>query len=145
MEHATRICQETPCGGATWELDMATISQDPSAIQTQDGNQKVDLQGMNAPCGRLQLASLKFLETTYITKPQVVMGSRAHLMLKLAMEFNKPLRQIKTSGTKEDNQLIRQRFEMECVPTPWLRSDQEYQQLLEIQRDMAGEDGSNKP
>jgi hypothetical protein len=141
MEEATQICQETPCGGASWELDMESLTNNPSATTpTQGGNQMVDLEGMNnTPCGRLQMASMAFLETTYITKPQVVMGSRAHLLLKLAIEFNLPLREIRDSGTKEQNQKIRETFETQVVQTPWLRSDEEYEQLLQIQEAMEKE------
>jgi hypothetical protein len=140
MEEATRICQETPCGGASWELldTMESLTNNPTP--TQGGNQKVDLDGMNTPCGRLQMASMKFLEITYITKPQIVMGSRAHLLLKLAMEFNVPLREIRESGTDEQNQNIRHTFETQVVPTPWLRSDEEYEQLLQIQQAMEKEE-----
>jgi hypothetical protein len=140
MEEATHICQATPCGGASWELDMESLlTNNMSAAPTQGGNQKVDLEGMNTPCGRLQMASMKFLETTYTTKPQVVMGSRAHLLLKLAIEFNLPLQEIRNSGTKEQNQKIRNTFETQLVPTPWLRSDEEYQHLLQIQQEMEKE------
>lgn len=136
MEQATRICQETPCGGATWELDLEELSKQKSTT-TPGGNQRVEIDGMTStPCGRLQLASIKFLAATYTTKPQVIMGSRALLILKLAMDFNAPLQHIRTSGTTEQNQQIRQTFEQNVVPTPWLRSDEEYQQLMQIQEEV---------
>ena len=139
IHQATVLCQETPCGGVTWELDMESLTKDPSATPTRGGNQKVDLAGMDTPCGRLQMASMGFLQTTYETKPQIVMGSRAHLILKLAMDFNLPLREIKSSGTKEQNQKIRTTFQADVVPTPWLRSDEEYAQLLQIQQELEKE------
>jgi hypothetical protein len=129
MEQATRLCQETPCGGATWELDLEALSQQESTT-TPGGNQRVALDGMTST------PSIKFLEATYTTKPQVVMGSRALLILNLAMDFNAPLQHIRTSGTNEQNQQIRQTFEQNVVPTPWLRSDEEYQQLLQLQEEL---------
>jgi hypothetical protein len=100
------------------------------------GNQHVTLDGMDSPCGQLQSASMNFLRTTFDTKSQVTMGSRALLMLQLAIDFNRPLRYIREHGTKEQNQIIRQTFESQVVPTPWVRTDDEYQHLLQIEEEL---------
>jgi hypothetical protein len=102
------------------------------------GNQHVSLDGMDSPCGQLQSASMNFLKTTFDTKPEVTMGSRALLILQLAMDFNRPLRYIREQGTKEQNQRIRQTFESQVVPTPWVRTDEEYQHLLQIEEELVG-------
>ena len=147
MMEATRICQESPCGGLSWELqDIETLANNPNAEPTttsssttsESGNQKIEFKGIDStPCGRLQIASMNFLQTTYDTKPQIVMGSRAQLILELAhTEFNKPLRQIRESGSVEDNKLVRTTFQSQVISTPFLRSDEEYQQLLQIQQEL---------
>ena len=91
---------------------------------------------MDSPCGQLQKASLAFLKTTYTTKAQVTMASRALLILQLAMDLNKPLRYVRERGTKEENLRIRNTFESQVVPTLWLRSEEEYKQLLEIEKEL---------
>lgn len=134
---ATRICQETPCGGASWEMDLEALQKNPTkTVSDETGNQHVKLDGMDSPCGKLQLASFNFLKTTYETKPQVLMGSRALLILQLSIEFNLPLRSIKESGTKEQNQQIKETFETQVIQTPWLRTEKEYKQLLQVQEEM---------
>ena len=72
--HASNSHQDTSMNGST---------------KTTSGNQKIEFTGMEStPCGRFQLSSMKFLETNYATKQQVIMGSRALLILELAMKFN---------------------------------------------------------
>ena len=119
MEQATQLCHETPCGGATWELDWSKLQQlqaktpptqngnDNTVKSTSGGNQTAVLQGEHGtldgtPCGRLQVKSMEFLETTRQTKPQLVMASRAQILLSLAMEFNAPLQEIRKNGTFEE-------------------------------------------
>jgi len=62
---------------------------------------------MDSPGNQWQKASLAFLKTTYMTKAQVTMASRALLILQLSMDFNKPLRYVREHGTEEKNQRIR--------------------------------------
>jgi hypothetical protein len=54
----------------------------------------------------------------------------------LAMELDAPLNEIRKSGTAEQNQRIRGVFETEKVPTPWLRSEEEYQQFFRVKQEM---------
>ncbi|CAJ1953914.1 unnamed protein product [Cylindrotheca closterium] len=137
MEAATQICRETPCGGASWKLDLEELQKNPTrTVSETTGNEHVSLDGMDSPCGQLQKASMEFLKTSHTTKPQVTMASRALLILQLAMDMNKPLRHVREHGTKEDNQRIRYTFESQVVPTLWLRSEEEYQQLLEIEKEL---------
>lgn len=63
MEDATRICQETPCGGATGELDLSALQERAKIqgleLEDKGSTQKVSLGSMeDTPCGRLQRESL---------------------------------------------------------------------------------------
>jgi hypothetical protein len=142
METATRLCRETPLESLTRNPNARPITApndtDTDTDDANTGNQRIDYSGVeNTPCGRLlQLASLRFLETTHATKPQVVMASRAHLILALAMEFHQPLGEICKSGSKEKNLHIRNTFQQNVVSVPWLRSDEEYEELLKIKSEM---------
>ena len=125
MELATKICQETPCGGATWEVDFA------SSVDS-----KVRVEGNDTPCGRLHTANLQFLEATFRTKPQITLGSRAALILRLAEELQQPLSTIRASGSEEQNNSIRTTFQTQNVPTPWIRSEAEYEEFFRIQKEL---------
>lgn len=134
---ATEICRKTPCGGASWKLNLETLKSNPTrTVSEKTGNEHVSLDGMDSPCGQLQTASLDFLKTTHATQAQVTMASRALLIIQLAVDMNKPLRHIREHGSKEDNQRIRNTFESQVVPTLWLRSEKEYLQLLEIEKEL---------
>eukprot|EP00980_Cylindrotheca_fusiformis_P022594 scaffold9485_cov107-Cylindrotheca_fusiformis.AAC.1 len=138
MANATKICQETPCGGVSWILDLEALQNNPNRkVSEETGNQHVSLDGMESPCGQLHQASLSFLQQTFHSKDQAIMGSRALLILQLAMDLNRPLQYIRQHGTKEENQKIRLTFENQVVPTPWIRTDEEYQQLLQLEADLA--------
>lgn len=63
------------------------------------------------------------------------MASRARLLLELASELQAPLQHIRKYGSKEQNLNIRETFQAGLVPMPWIRTDTEYQQLREIQKD----------
>lgn len=116
---------------------MEELKNNPTrTVSEKTGNEHVSLDGMDSPCGQLQKASLDFLKTTYTTQAQVTMASRALLIIQLAIDMNKPLRHIREHGRKEDNQRIRNTFESQVVPTLWLRSEQEYLQLLEIEKEL---------
>ena len=124
MEHATRICQETPCGGASWEVDFSV----PETLR---------VEGMDTPCGRLQTASMEFSKHTYKTKQDVILASRAALIMRLAMELNAPLTLIHQEGEDEQKtSRIRVGFQEQVVPTPWLRTEEEYKQLFEIESEL---------
>jgi len=124
MEQATRICQETPCGGASWEVDFSVPEQ-------------VRVEGMDTPCGRLQTASMAFLKATFTTKQNVILGSRAALIMRLACELNAPLTLIRQEGDDQQKAMIGKRFQEQVVPTPWLRSEEDYKQLLEIESELS--------
>jgi hypothetical protein len=166
MERATQLCQETPCGGATWELDLERLQNEAEQQQQQqqqeslsssstttttttpDGNQRISLRGEHGtldgtPCGRLQVASLQFLETTLTTKPQILMASRARIILELShLSFKAPLQMIRKNGTAEHNQTIKRAFQSQVLPTPWIRSDADYQELMQLkQRLVSSSDG----
>jgi hypothetical protein len=126
MEQATMICKETPCGGSTWEIDFS------SATGT-----KMRVEGSETPCGRLHNASLAFLELTYETREQVTLGSRAALILRLAEELGSPLSEVRKSGDGAQKQRIQQVFSEEKVPTPWMRSPEEYEQFFKLKEEMA--------
>jgi hypothetical protein len=137
MERATILCQETPCGGATWELDISSLQErakeQGTFLGNGSGNQRVTLGGIqDTPCGRLQVQSMSFLETTWHTKQQALMASRCRILIELAVELRAPLRHIRTHGTAEQNQMIRSRFQAEVIPTPWIRTDLEYEELLNL-------------
>lgn len=120
MEQATRICQETPCGGASWEADFSA-------------SKKVSVK--DTPCGRLSTASVDFLKHTYDTKADVILASRAALIMRLAIEFNAPLTLIRNDGEEEQKSRIQNVFREELVPTPWLRTDEEYKQFFEMEKE----------
>lgn len=122
MAQATRICQETPCGGASWEVDFSIP-------------EKVRVEGMDTPCGRLQAASLDFLKLTYTTKQDVILGSRAALIMRLSMELNAPLTLIRQGDDEEQKNKIARVFREQVIPTPWLRSEEEYKQFFEIENE----------
>eukprot|EP00934_Nitzschia_sp_Nitz4_P004124 Nitzschia sp. Nitz4//scaffold63_size106090//93394//94239//NITZ4_004413-RA/size106090-processed-gene-0.155-mRNA-1//-1//CDS//3329556044//4114//frame0 len=140
MAQASKACQETPCGGASWELDMESLIEKATKQgneETPDGNQTVNLSGLEGtPCGRLQMASLNFIEATMETKPQMMMAARARFLLELAMEFDTPLKEVRQNGTKEQNQKIMDTFEAQVVPTPWIPSDEEYANLMQIKQSL---------
>jgi hypothetical protein len=134
MEQATLICKETPCGGATWQVDFS------SAMVS-----KIHVEGNETPCGRLHNASLAFLEQTYDTREQVALGSRAALILRLAEELGLPLTEVRNSGVGQRKQKrIQQVFSQEKVPTPWMRSPEEYGQFFKLKEEMAAEKKKKK-
>ena len=142
MQQATAICQETPCGGATWELNLSTLyerAKEQGAMRSDStsANQKVSIDGIHeTPCGRLQLQSMSFLETTLHTKQQMLMAARCRTLLELSIEFEAPLRHIRTHGTSEQNQRIRLQFQNCDTLTPWIRTDAEYKQLRQVKGDL---------
>ena len=133
MEQATLICKETPCGGATWQVDFSSAT-------------KIHVEASETPCGRLHNASLAFLELTYDTREQVTLGSRAALILRLAEELGMPLTEIRKSGAvgQRKQKRIQQVFSQENVPTPWMRSPEEYEQFFKLKEEMAAENKKKK-
>ena len=143
MQRATTMCLETPCGGATWELNIATLlerANEQGGVRgdtTTSSNQKVALGDMHeTPCGRLHLQSMSFLETTLLTKQEMMMVSRCRTLLALSMEFGAPLQHIRTHGSPEQNQRIRSEFQKGDNSTPWIRTDVEYEQLRKVKGDL---------
>jgi hypothetical protein len=134
MEQATLICKETPCGGATWEVDFSSAT-----------GSKIHVEGSETPCGRLHNASLAFLELTYDTREQVTLGSRAALILRLVKELGLPLTEVRKSGAGQRKQKrIQQVFSQEKVPTPWMRSPEEYGHFFKLKEGMAAEKKGKK-
>jgi hypothetical protein len=137
MEQATLICKETPCGGATWQVDFSSATTTGS---------KIHVPASETPCGRLHAASLAFLELTYDTREQVTLGSRAALILRLAEELGLPLTEIRKSGAvgQRKQKRIQQVFSQEKIPTPWMRSPEEYGQFFKVKEELAAEEKKKK-
>ena len=76
MAKAASICQETPCGGALWELE--------NEGKLNDGNVQEEFAGRDTPCGRLEAASQEFVELTHSTREEMALGARAALLLRMA-------------------------------------------------------------
>lgn len=125
MEKANGICQQLGCGGASLEVDES----DGGAAAEQ-----VSVKGKDTPCGKMHQASFAFLQATYDTREPILLGSRCALIVRLANELNMPL----SSARKEDDlrQKLGQVFASDVVPTPWIRSSEEYEQLFQIQKDL---------
>jgi hypothetical protein len=126
VERATLICKDTPCGGVTWEIDFAA-----------NVDSKVQIEGKDTPCGRLQDASFSFLQVTHDTKEHVLLGSRGALILRLAKELDSPLSFVRASDDKERKARIGKVFAEQVVATPWLRSDEEYEQFSRVKQELA--------
>ena len=128
MEKSTQICQASNCGGATWEMDLGNAKE----------SQTIRLEGKKTPCWRLHEANLAFLEMTYDTKQDIILGSRASLLLRLACELNLPLSTIRNNkeAYSEQNHRIKKVFSQDVVPTPWIRSDEKYKQFFELKQEL---------
>jgi len=114
MAKAASICQETPCGGITWELENEGKF---------DKNIEVERSGSDTPCGRLEVASQKFVELTHSSREEIALGARAAVLLRMAQEHNAPL--IEVNRTQEGKDKMAKRFREEIIPTPWIRPKQE--------------------
>jgi hypothetical protein len=125
MAKATRICKDTPCGGATWEVDFNSSSA------------RIQVEGKDTPCGRLHNASVAFLEVSFETKTQVALGSRAAVLLRMAKEFDAPLAELQKKNGEEMKKM-KEIFAAERVHTPWIRTDEEYRQYYQIKEEMGG-------
>lgn len=126
MELAVKICQETPCGGASWEVDLVADSE-------------IRVEQKDTPCGRLHTANMSFLQVTFDTKEDVILGSRAALILRLAQELNEPLATVRVGNDGARKQRIGQVFAEQVVPTPWLRSNEEYEQFFKLKEQFEGQ------
>jgi hypothetical protein len=118
MAKAASICQETPCGGALWELEKKGKFQ---------MNVQEEFKGSDTPCGRLEAASQEFVELTHTTREEIALGARAALLLRMAKEHNAPL--VEVRKTEEGKGAMAKRFHDEMIPTPWIRPKEEYEQL----------------
>ena len=117
MADCSRLCQSTPCGGLSWLVA--------------DGEAKtLHLDGSSTPCGKLAAATMDFVGLTLETRPDTELGSRAACFLRLARKHQMPLIDLRKS--KEGGQAMREAFAMEKVPTPWLKTEAEYQQYREM-------------
>ena len=125
MAKAASICQETPCGGALWELE--------SEGKLNDGNVQEEFAGSDTPCGRLEAASQEFVELTNATREEIALGARAALLLRMSQEHNAPL--VEVRKTKEGKEALARRFERELVKTPWLRPKEEYEQFKKMRKE----------
>jgi hypothetical protein len=137
MTLAVQICQETPCGGASWEMDLEAAAASAALIR---------VQGQDTPCGALHAANLSFLETTYDTKETVLLASRAALILRLALEFNEPLstvRQRSSTDPKKKNRM-REVFASQVVSTPWIRTKEEYEHFFKFKEELLLKEGKGQ-
>lgn len=122
MARAASICQETPCGGALWELEKEG--------KLNDGN---EFAGRDTPCGRLEAASQEFVELTHTTREEIALGARAALLLRMAQEHNAPL--VEVRKTKEGKEAMAKRFEREVISTPWIRPKEEYERIKQMKEE----------
>lgn len=125
MAKAASICQETPCGGALWELE--------NEGKLNDGNVQEEFAGRDTPCGRLEAASQEFVELTHTTREEIVLGARAALLLRMAQEHNAPL--VEVRKTKEGKEAMAKRFELEVISTPWIRPKEEYERIQQMREE----------
>ena len=120
MAKAASICQETPCGGKLWELEL-------------NGNVQEEFAGRDTPCGRLEAASQEFVELTHVTREEMALGARAALLLRMAEEHNSPL--VEVRKTKEGKEAMAKRFEREVISTPWIRPKEEYERFQQMREE----------
>jgi len=120
MSRAASICQETPCGGATWVMAEEGRFSTGQSVEE-------EFSGKDTPCGRLEVASQEFVELTHQTREEVALGSRAALLLRMAKEHNAPL--VEVRKTREGKEAMAERFGAEMIPTPWIRPKEEYEQM----------------
>lgn len=114
MARATVLCQDTPCGGASWDLE----------------EEAKGVARMDTPCGRLQKSSIEFAELTHETREDVALGSRAACLLRMAEDHGAPLAAVRQ--TKEGKEAMGREFAREKVPTPWVRTKEEYKEYFRI-------------
>eukprot|EP00656_Telonema_subtile_P056010 TRINITY_DN8853_c0_g1_i2.p1 TRINITY_DN8853_c0_g1~~TRINITY_DN8853_c0_g1_i2.p1 ORF type:complete len:254 (+),score=56.36 TRINITY_DN8853_c0_g1_i2:76-837(+) len=119
MATAMKLCQDAPCGGVSWVL-----AEHSTTPPEQDG-----IQGMETPCGKLHLASVDFVKLAHSTRTEAELACRAACFLRMATEHNAPLAVVRTR--KEGQRAMAKRFSSEKVPTPWLRTQEEYDTMIE--------------
>ena len=117
MSVAHKLCQDTPCGGMTWR--MASGDWDGTTVQ-----------GKDTPCGKLHQATTDFVKLTFETRADAELGSRAACFLRMARLHNAPIGVVARGGG-EGSAAIKQAYNEQKVPTPWLRSDEEYQKYMQ--------------
>jgi hypothetical protein len=140
MTLAVQICQETPCGGASWDMDLEAAAAAASATPTP----QIRVQGQDTPCGALHAANLSFLETTHDTKEHVLLASRAALILRLALEFNEPLSTVRQSTDPKKKHRMRDVFASQVVATPWIRTKEEYEQFFKLKKELVLKEGKGQ-
>jgi len=128
MDSAAMMCKELDCGGAS--LDVEKIQK--AMEQQGDESGLLNLEKEITPCEKFTNATLDFLQTTYETKEQVALGSRSALILRLAQEFNDPLATVRNDNDNEGAKKMSQVFAEQVVPTPWVKSNEEYQEFFKI-------------
>lgn len=140
LHRASAICQELPCGGLSLQLkqNQQPSSTPDSSIGSTNPSDNVHVAGRDTPCGKLATATLDFWQQTYDTKEPIILGSRAALILRLAKEYKAPLKSIRNEKQKE----MAQAFQQQVVNTPWIRSDEEYQQFFQVKGDWKEKDNS---
>mmetsp|Transcript_33436 Transcript_33436/g.77255 ORF Transcript_33436/g.77255 Transcript_33436/m.77255 type:complete len:262 (+) Transcript_33436:91-876(+) len=120
MHEAGQVCQTTPCGGVSW------LVADGEVDVSVEGN--VHLDGKNTPCGQLAAANSDFIGLTLETRPDAELASRAASFLRMAKKHEMPLIALRES--EEGRRAISETMTREKVPTPWLRTEAEYERYL---------------
>jgi hypothetical protein len=123
MSEAMKVCQETPCGGLTWLMDGSDWA-DGAAVG-----------GSDTPCGVLNQASIDFVMLTLETRPDSELGSRAACFLRMAAEHDEPLAEL--NKTEDGRRMMHETFLAEKVVTPWLRSDEQYEEFKKLRDEAA--------
>jgi hypothetical protein len=139
MTLAVQICQETPCGGASWDIDLEAAAA--AAASSATTTPQIRVQGQDTPCGVLHAANLSFLETTHDTKEHVLLASRAALILRLALEFNEPLSTVRQSTDPKTKHRMRDVFASQVVATPWIRTKEEYEHFFKLKEELLLKEG----
>jgi len=132
MASATKVCQYTPCGGASWELEEEAKGK---GGEGKGSGGTLHMTRMDTPCGRLHKSSIKFVELTHETREDVALGSRAACLLRMAEEHGVPLASVRK--TEEGRKAMGREFAKNKVPTPWVRSDEEYKEYFRIRDETA--------
>ena len=131
LAQASHICESMPCGGATLVLQQQQQKNSNNA-NTSDSHIRTTSR-KDTPCGQLATATLDFWQTSHDTAEAMILASRAALILELAHEqYGAPLQSIRRTHQRELAQAFRDRV----VPTPWVRSKEEYEAFFQIQKDM---------
>jgi hypothetical protein len=137
LQRAKPICEEMPCGGATWEVESIQEMAKDIKKTAPVGETSVNV---TTPCGRLLQASLDFVQATYDTRLNVTLGSRGALILRLAKDVDAPLASVRQDKEKRDQ--MGRAFAEQVVPTPWIRSEEEYKGFFQKKEEIEADESS---